>query len=1009
MKRVVLAVVVGGFLWAELRAGPFTIPVYINSGNVTYTNMPQIDAYAFVNLGTFTVDSTPAIYDFMNVLDYTNRGTMIGYPGFRFDCTDDFGIRRPSRQFVNSGSIYAREGMITLGYSNMVAPTYLHIRATNVVSPGLLSVMNAGSLRIEGEYVNLRRGGLAVESMDTYPFANSYYDTNDDGVPDIFDPDNAIYDIYWGAGVQDPAITEQPRPRGPIDTARILQFTGQGIVANAPSHAVSNKVRGYLTSFSTFVPSSYSTVFAYTGYVDGVSYVLTNFDGSTTNVFVPTNIYRQAVVVGVNDTNIQVRTKFSPLRSATAFNVVAVELSASTTNNVTSDREVNAIYFVDYLAAETNLAVVANEMAVPVMTGRPYVFEIWRTEPFPFTVGVNGNSEFFRTIVYDMSFSNRLATNYYAGYSASIDYVQSRPPLVPGATPTNMPGRIDIFADQLDLSMARLRGMGCVNIKANHLISSAQATIDSPALAYDLSSTNGLLTVANLAKASVDRFYGTIRAWSGLWTNQFAIVLSNWVWSADGSSNYFSPITNAVDCGIHCLILSADGMLSTQSVVIHSFAARSTNVVLDDDLIVGGAFTIEADGLTINRTLRLTDQLVDWVYTNAPTLRYFTNNGTVSVYNIANYGAGYPGNRRWARFVNTGRLEAIGHNIACDEFIDSGTTVSDSDYVLTAGDAKLEGARHLTAGDAQYRAQNMKLRNATITTGRSAFFSVDGDLSDAGLGSNNQVSVNEGFHLLRKPETGSLLGTTFTTTAPRFYSISHTWAAADRGPNKVGFENNAAIGRLQLRLYPFGELRFGPPLDSQGNPLPGKFAMYVDYLDLDVSLQTDPEAGGLVIEPGFTIYFAYANVPVEKLDGKFNGRLRWVKDFAGPLSGVDVAVHVGPDTYKTIRVNRALLESKLIDSDGDGLANAYDNWPFDGPSVTAVRVSGAPPAVSISFSAAAGATYYVERSSSLTAPKWVVIATVTNDSEFGRVMTVTDSIVTEPAGEARYYRVWYNP
>jgi len=1003
MKRFVLAALVLGLTAAGLRAGPFTIPVYINSGNVTWTNMPQIDAYGFINLGRFVVDSTPAIYDFMNVLDYTNRGTMIGYPGFRFDCTDDFGVRRPARQFVNTGSILAQEGFIMLGYSNMVAPTYLHIRATNVVSPGLLSVMNAGSLRIEGDYVNLTRGGLAVEPMASYMFANSYtYDEN--GVPISFTPDNAIYDNYWGIGQQD------PNDPGPINTSRILQFTGQGVIAQTPVHYVLNKYGNrYLTAFSTFVPSSYNTTYAYTGVVDGLTVVLTNFDGSISNVFVPTNIYRQAVVVGLNDTNIQVRTKFSPIYSRTDFSAVAVELSAPTTNNVTGDKEINSIYFVDYLAAETNLVNVANEVSVPIATGRPYMYEIWREMPGVFSLGVNGNTELFRSIVYDSAFSNRLATNFYAGYSASIDYIQSRAPAVPGASPTNLPGRIDIAADKLDLSMTRLRGMSAINIKANHLISSSAATLDAPNLAYDLSSTNGLLTITNLAKISADRFYGSLRAWSGLWTNQFAIILSNWVWSADGTSNYFSPITNSVDCGIHCLILSADGMISTQAVVVHSFTARSTNVVVNDGLIVGGAFNLDAQSFTVNGMLILTNQLVDWVYTNAPTLKYFTNNGSVSVPNIANYGYGYPGNKRWTRVSNAGTLEAVGHNIACDEFIDTGNIVTRADFLLMGGDAKLEGARQLTAGDAHYRLVNMKLRSATISAGRSVFLDVENDLSDSGVGANNQISVNEGFHLVRKPNTGALFGTTFTTTAPRYYSISHTWAAEDRGAKKEGFENNAAIGRLQLRLYPYGELRFGPPTDNQGNPVQGNFAIYVDYLDLDPSLVADPEAGGLVIEPGLTVYFAYANAPAETLDGMFEGRLRWVKDFAGPNSGIDVAVHVGPNSYKTIRVNRALLESKLIDSDGDGLANAYDQWPFDGPTLGPVKVSGTPPTVSISFAAAAGATYYVERTSNLAAPEWVTIATVTNDAAVGKVMTVTDPVPALPEGRERYYRVRYNP
>lgn len=1004
MKRLGLLLFSACLALQVVQAGPFTAPVYINPGNVTFTNPPQIDAYGFINLGTFAVDSSPAIYDFMNVLDFTNRGTMVGYPGFRFDCTDDFGFRRPSRQFVNSGVIYAQEGYAFVGYSNMFSPTYLQIRATNVVSPGLLSVMNAGNLRVDGANVNLARGGLSVESIESYMGANTYYDTDDDRVPDLFDPDNAVYDLYWGTGQQDPIDP------GPINTTRILQFSGQGVTARAPAHYVSDKNATYLTSFSTFVPIQYDTTFAYTGYVEGVSLVLTNFDGSTSNVFVPTNIFRQAVVVGLNDTNILVRTKFSSLFSRTAFNAVAVELTAPTTNNVTGDRELNSIYFLDYLASETNLITVSNEMVIPVMTARPWSYEVWRTEPMDFTFGVNGNTPLLRNIVYDTAFSNRLATNFYAGYAASIDYLQSRPPQVPGATPTNLPGRIDIIADNLDLSRTRLRGMGSVNIKANHLVSSALATVDSPNLAYDFASTNGLLTITNLAKVSVDRFFGDIRAWSGLWTNQFEIILSNWVWSADGTSNYFSPITNAIDCGIHCLILSADGMQSTQAVVVHAFSARSTNVVINDALTVGGAFSLDAESLTVNGQVVLTNQLVDWVYTNAPTLRYFTNNGWVSVYGIANYGSGYPDDYRWSRMVNAGTFEAVGHNIACDEFIDSGSTRSTSDYVLAAGAAKLEGARHLTSGDAYYRVDDLKMRGATLTISRSVFLDVDESLSDSGADADNQITVNEGFHLVRKPKTGDLLGTTFSTTAPQFYSISHTWAAEDRGATRSGFTDNVAVGRLQLGVFPFGELRFGPPLDAQGNPVAGNFAMYVDYLELGASLQADPENAGLVIEPGFTIYFAHANVPAENLDGKFQGRLRWVSSYAGPRSGIDVAVHVGPDSFKTIQVNKALLDSKLIDSDGDGLANAYDQWPFDGPSIAGLQLNGTPPTtVLVSFGAAAGTVYHLERASTLTEPEWTTIATLTNTSTTSQTLTVTDAVVRLPEGRERYYRVRYDP
>ena len=83
-------------------------------------------------------------------------------------------------------------------------------------------------------------------------------------------------------------------------------------------------------------------------------------------------------------------------------------------------------------------------------------------------------------------------------------------------------------------------------------------------------------------------------------------------------------------------------------------------------------------------------------------------------------------------------------------------------------------------------------------------------------------------------------------------------------------------------------------------------------------------ASTLQVDPNLTLYFAYANVPVEQLDGLLGGRLRWVRDFVGPNSGVAVALPSG----RTIIVNRGLRESPTIDSDGDGIPNSIDEQPF---------------------------------------------------------------------------------
>ena len=55
---------------------------------------------------------------------------------------------------------------------------------------------------------------------------------------------------------------------------------------------------------------------------------------------------------------------------------------------------------------------------------------------------------------------------------------------------------MQIYADTLDMTRTRLRGQGEVTINANHLISSSNAVVDRPNLAFNLASTNGNLKFA---------------------------------------------------------------------------------------------------------------------------------------------------------------------------------------------------------------------------------------------------------------------------------------------------------------------------------------------------------------------------------------------------------------------------------------------------------------------------------------------------------------------------------
>src|SRR5437870_5696012 len=99
MKQIFLAaaLLASGSLQASTLSDCF-----VNLGTVT--NFTQIDAPCFLNEGLFAV-STDFLYDFQNVLNFTNRADMQGVPGFRIDYVNDAGQRTLMDNFINNGSI----------------------------------------------------------------------------------------------------------------------------------------------------------------------------------------------------------------------------------------------------------------------------------------------------------------------------------------------------------------------------------------------------------------------------------------------------------------------------------------------------------------------------------------------------------------------------------------------------------------------------------------------------------------------------------------------------------------------------------------------------------------------------------------------------------------------------------------------------------------------------------------------------------------------------------------
>jgi hypothetical protein len=974
-----------------------TDQLYYNNGTIISPPqpMPQIDALNFLNDGTFDLFTTLP-FDTSSTLNFTNNGTMIGSVGFRFDnAPPNSGQRKLASTFINRvrGTIQATDD---LGVS------YLFVTATNIFNRGLLEVGANGWLQLVGTNLDLSRGGLEVTPI---PPGRSF------GIGTNFFADAGIIDEYWAqANMQ-------------LDSSSLLSGFGTNIIARWPLHQVQGPGGGFgfIPSVSLFNPVS-DFISSTNG---GIFLNLTNIVGNvTTNVFIPTNIIRQAAFVDVSGaSNMTAQIRWSDSSSPTnRLKTVSVQLAVPITNVVTATSVSTTIYFVDRLAGETNRGLTFNASAYP-FTFRPAPYSISRGMPTEFAAGFAGLGAVTNTtFLYDPAFTNAIVNAAYAAYEAFVDSVVSEPTNFPGGTVTNQPGRINIYANSLDLSRARLQGLGLVRIQADNLVSSSNAVVDSESLSYDLSSATGTVRIQNLARESVERLKGPVAAWSGLWTNRLTIVIENYRTNNTGTGpNWIlAPITTNAQVLIHALILDAAALVTQQPVTVYTLNTHSANTVVDDAMTVVQSLLFDGLSLTLNGRLTLSETeyantagdqvrvaLDNWVFTNAPNLRFFTNNGTFIIPNEAHFGDDGPA--PYVAFVNNGAIYANGQSINSDYCEIRGQHIATASISVTSRAGEVAGGRLTAGADAHFFGNVMKFAHSTISAGRQLDLSVTDSLYDDGGGASNVWICGDGFRLNLKPQTGDLLGTAIQTKAPTFAEVDHFWAGADRGATIEGYANNAALGRLTLVPQGFDPLFvFSGTASDNG--------LYVDYLDLS---QLSDYANQLQIDPNLVIYFAAAKLgftppltngvpqqPEEYLDGQFGGHLRWVRSFAGPNSSVDVVIN-----GQTATVNRALRFSRSIDSDGDGIPNYYDLNPFDQLLAKAALVkTNAPPSgtLGVSWEAVPQAVYQVEFTTNLPPANWQVLLKYTNNTPALRTVTVLDTNAPV-AGSRRFYRVGRSP
>jgi len=970
---------------------------------------PNVDATNFYNSVTWNISTTPLPYQTAHTLNYINDGTMIGSVGWEFDYGPSTGgspsSRGMSASFYNDGIITANDGEIPNPPAYQLSlGSYLLVSATNIDNVnGTLTAGAGGEIVLNGANVDLSRSMLQITGIVPSGSANGRT---------TYAPDTAIYDEYWQ---QTNTFPNSTTPYA-FDSSAIWN----GFIASSPIFYLNGlcQTTNLAAQLSFFPSLADSTNMESALYMTNI--VITNASLQTVTYILPTKIFRQAVFVAVGDPNISPDDRFDANSGnvSNLFRTVTVKL-ASTSGDT--------LYLADTLGSFTNRGLLLN---ANVNTGdnpqttctdpmyRPANYVLSRLDPGTFGNGVQGLGAPDTNFFYNPAFSNTVVRAAYAGYGGYVDDLVRDPV---GSGLTNLPGRIVINATNLDLTWSTITSAGAeIVIQGNNFIGSTGALVSCRNLSYNLGSDSHNLNVTNLnTTSSVLGFHGNVYAWSGIWTNGLITVFTNYslLTNTTPSTLTNNVFTNTTEMDFHVLMVDATELSSTEPVTVQDLILQTNavNMMVSDSMNVVHTLFFGGQSLTLLGSLRLSGpDLQNWNSSIAPSLLYFTNNGTLTIPQGAAFVNAGPTN--YLAFVNNGTI-SIGGGETIDSvyYQSSGTETAPAGYFVTTSTGKIENAGITSGQDMDFTANSLKLDNSTLSAGSRFNFSVtdpaSGSLYDSGWGASNTLTCGKGFNLREKPAAGDLLGTEIISEAFNGASITNIWAGEDRGAaTTAGYSNNVALG--QLILSPQGSSRFPPLFNFSGAGASN--ALYVDMLDLSQISSNNLQAS---LNPGIVIYYAAAKLsftppllngvsqePEEYLNGQFGGHLRWVSSFAGPNSSVDVIIN-----GQTVQVNKALRYSKIIDSNGDGIPNYYDAYPFNAPAfvlTSALVQTNPPPAKSfaITWQAQPGVPYQVEYNTNLLGTNWLPLLNYTNTASTNRTVTVWD---TNALPGQRFYRALY--
>jgi len=374
---------------------------------------------------------------------------------------------------------------------------------------------------------------------------------------------------------------------------------------------------------------------------------------------------------------------------------------------------------------------------------------------------------------------------------------------------------------------------------------------------------------------------------------------------------------------------------------------------------------------------------------------------------------------RYGTIVNNGFISDQGSAILVDDFLSSGVfSNAVGSFNLSALDAAFTNGQLTAQGDVSIAASTILISNLFIEADRSLTLAGTNLLTDTGTASSNiwivgLNSAGKGISTPVKPPVGDLLGTTITNYAPANRNVLNVWAGQDRGTSVAGYADNLAVGRLIL-----DGLGAAPSTQFTFQGATANNALYIDYFELrDGATNTDIGNNFLAlnINTNMVIYYAQAFMNgvsiAQKMNHKNGDRLRWVPQYVGAFSSVQVLYPDGT----TNTFNAALAARTDVDSDGDGIPNASDSTPFFTPSeidLTVVVTNLPPMTALIQWHSIPSATNQVFYATNISSPTWLLLTNFVsppNVPPLGGwpITNVVQDVVN--LAQPRYYNVTVTP